>query len=53
MPPDDSRYKWTDILKLQFANVGFPFDQDHVMWQKALDFTFFKLGELDDDVNNL
>lgn len=51
--PDDSRYKWTDILKLQFANVGFPFDHDHVMWQKALDSTFFKLGELDDDVNNL
>ena len=50
---DDSRFEWTDLLESHLANVGFPLDHDHVKWQKSLDFTFFELGELDNDMNIL
>lgn len=49
--PDNSRYDWTNLLELNLANVGFALDHDHVEWQKSLDFTFFEVGELHDDMS--
>ena len=45
---DDSRYDWTDLLKLKLSNVGFQLDHNHVAWQKSLDLTHFDVHELSD-----